>query len=294
MGLLWLDHVVIRVRDRDAALAWYRDAIGLMEMARQGEAVFLGCGGDEHFDLGLVPGGAGLDHFAFTVRDVAELEQVERRLSAGGVRTETRSGEPGVAAAIQFQLPSGHAMEVVVRQKEPGYIHPAQWQRPVLDTPTDVNHVTIQARDVQGLATFLHDVLGFRISDVYEPAPGVWGFAFLRVAENHHDVAIASGDADAILHHVAFLTGGIGNLSRFADRLARHDWPIEAGIGRHGPGGNLFLYVKDPTGNRVELGADMARVPDTDLPPRIWRGNFGQIFNVWTQALPPESFAQGT
>jgi len=293
MGLLWLDHVVIRVKDLDAALTWYRDAIGLIETARQGETVFLGCGGDEHFDVGLMPGGAGLDHFAFTVKDTAELEQIEHRLSDAGIRVETRSEEPGVAAAIQFQAPSGHAMEVVVRQKEPGYIHPAQWQRPALDTPTDINHVTVQARNIQELALFLQRLLGFRISDIFEPAPDVWGFAFLRVAENHHDLAIASADVDA-LHHIAFLTGGLGDLGRFADRLARLGWPIEAGIGRHGPGGNLFLYVKDPSGNRVELGADIARAPNADLPPRIWRNGFEQIFNVWTLTQPPESFAYGT
>ena len=80
----------------------------------------------------------------------------------------------------------------------------------------------------------------------------------------------------------------------FADRLGRFGWKIEAGVGRHGPGGNTFLYVRDPFGNRVEITADVARVPNRWEPPKVWTGDLSAIFNVWTEEPPPASFAEGT
>lgn len=75
MSLLAFDHAVIRVQDLEAARRWYCDLLGLIELARDGEFIYLGCGGDEHFDLGLRPGGVGLDHMAFSVASVSELEE---------------------------------------------------------------------------------------------------------------------------------------------------------------------------------------------------------------------------
>jgi len=135
----------------------------------------------------------------------------------------------------------------------------------------------------------------FAVSDIVQPTPeSPWVFAFTRVGENHHDVALALGDGGGKLHHVAFQVNGVGEVVHFADRLGRFGWKIEAGVGRHGPGGNTFLYVRDPFGNRVEITADVARVPNRWEPPKVWTGDLSAIFNVWTEEPPPASFAEGT
>jgi catechol 2,3-dioxygenase len=42
------------------------------------------------------------------------------------------------------------------------------------------------------------------------------------------------------------------------------------GPGRHGPGNNLFVFFDDPSGNHIELSAEMERFHDdlVDYPVR--------------------------
>ena len=47
---------------------------------------------------------------------------------------------------------------------------------------------------------------------------------------------------------------------------------IVRGIGKHGPGENLFLVFKDPDGNYVEYYAEMVQVTaDTPHAPKVWK-----------------------
>jgi hypothetical protein len=74
----------------------------------------------------------------------------------------------------------------------------------------------------------------------------------------------------------------------FADRLVRTGFRAEYGVGRHGPGSNIFLYTRGPCGNRVEFCADMALVPE-GTPPRIWQGLDDSIINSWAPYGPPRN-----
>jgi catechol 2,3-dioxygenase len=292
-----LDHVVIRVRDLEGALRWYRDMLGLMVLEHRDGAVFLGCGGDAHIDLGLISGGVGLDHAAFAVPDHMALVAAHQRFTERGARCSALepAREPGIAAAFRVMLPTGHTFEVVTRDGTTGYPHPIRWQTAAVHAPIDLSHVTLMVDDVRAAVEVLRDQLDFAVSDIVQPtAESPWVFAFTRVGENHHDVALALGEGGGKLHHVAFQVNGVGEIVHFADRLGRFGWKIEAGIGRHGPGGNTFLYVRDPFGNRIEMTADVARVPNRFEPPTVWTGDLSAIFNVWTEEPPPVSFAEGT
>ena len=86
-----IHHVVVNVRDLDASLAFYRDALGLQEQARLPSAGFLSAGGYHHH-VGLnswqsqggrpAPENApGLRSVALELSDVAALEALERRLA---------------------------------------------------------------------------------------------------------------------------------------------------------------------------------------------------------------------
>ncbi len=298
MSLLAFDHAVIRVQDLEAARRWYCDLLGLIELARDGEFIYLGCGGDEHFDLGLRPGGVGLDHMAFSVASVSEFEETRERYLARGIACSAieRNPEPGVAAAFRLTVPTGQVFEVMVRDGRTSYPHTTKWNPAAAHAPLDINHITFLADNVETPTRFYCEQLGFAFSDLLLPpdADNPWLFSFMRVGENHHDIAIVKGSVGNKLHHVAFLVNGVSEVVRFADRLGRFGWRIEAGVGRHGPGGNSFLYVRDPSGNRIEITADVAGLPNRFEPPRIWRGELSAVFNVWTEAPPPASFGDGT
>jgi len=295
--LMSLDHVVIRVRDLEDALRWYRDILGLMVLEERDGAAFLDCGGDAHIDLGLIAGGVGLDHAAFAVPGEAMLVATHQRFTERGVHCSAIEHVPesGIAAAFRVALPTSHTFEIVTRDGTTGYPHPTRWQTAAVHAPTDLSHVTLMVDDVRAAVEFLRDQLDFAVSDIVQPTvESPWVFAFTRVGENHHDVALALGEGGGKLPHVAFQVNRVGEIVHFADRLGRFGWKIEAGNGRHGPGGNTFLYVRDPFGNRVEITADVAHVPNRSEPPTVWTGDLSAIFNVWTEEPPPASFAEGT
>jgi catechol 2,3-dioxygenase len=290
MTLQALSHAVLRVDDREAALRWYRDALGLREMADEDGVLYLGCGGDETADVGLASGGAGLVSFAFSAGSTEGLDAVRSKLDARGVAHRPLDRRyPGIETGIAFELPSGHVMEAVVPKTRVQYVHATERDRA---EPLDADHINLHAADVRGTAEFLVDVLGFRISDVFRLGDD-WFACWCRIGEWHHDIAIARSDTGTTLHHVSLLTQGIGHHERIADRLARAGHRIEWGIGRHGPGSNLFVYMRDPNGNRVELTAEMARIIDRDAPTRFWDGDPAPILNQWG-VMPPPSFMEGT
>lgn len=56
---------------------------------------------------------------------------------------------------------------------------------------------------------------------------------------------------------------------------------IVRGIGKHGPGENLFLVFKDPDGNYCEFYAEMVQVTvDTPHTARVWDNDL-KAFDQW-------------
>lgn len=110
------------------------------------------------------------------------------------------------------------------------------------------------------------DILGFRLSDSTQRMD------FLRCGADHHTIALAHGQALS-LNHAAFEMKDIDALMYGAGRLVEHGYNIEWGLGRHGPGNNVFSYFIDPDGFVLEYTTDMEQIDeDTYLPkdPEYW------------------------
>lgn len=295
MSIQKVAHVEIKVSDVAEALEFHTDTLGLVELGRENGTVYLGCGGDDSCDVALRGGGTGLGHVAVQVADEDELKSYESRLMDMGVDVRSSTnGEPGQGRALRFAAPTGHVLEVVVAPENAPYLQPAlsKHRRETGIAPTDLCHVTLRTQDVKGLAEFLTAALDFKISDVFEPGPGVWAAAWTRAGEWHHDIALLSGSETETLDHVAFAMEGMDHIKRGIDALARADIGLETGPGRHGIGGNLFAYFWAPGGNRYELSAEMPRTVNPSAPHNVWN-DFPKGFSAWGQ-LPPETFAKGS
>jgi len=119
-----LGHVVLRIRDLERSLAFYRDCLGLREVARLGpRMVFLSCG-ESHHDLALQalgpnapdadPAAVGLYHVAFKVGDsLEELSAMKKRLEAAGVPILGASDHT-VSKALYLVDPDGIEVELYV------------------------------------------------------------------------------------------------------------------------------------------------------------------------------------
>jgi catechol 2,3-dioxygenase len=122
MGAKALGHAVLRVRDLERSLAFYRDTLGLKEVARYGpRMVFLSCG-ENHHDLALQqigksapdpnPAAVGLYHLAFKVGDnLQDLIEMKARLEKAGVQILGASDHT-VSKALYVMDPDGIEIEL--------------------------------------------------------------------------------------------------------------------------------------------------------------------------------------
>jgi catechol 2,3-dioxygenase len=120
-----LGHVVLRVRDLEASLAFYRDLLGMQEAARyRGVMVFLTFGSGNHHDLALQeigdgaadadPGAVGLYHVAFKVGDsLDELRAWVTKLQQAGV-TILGASDHRVSQSLYVVDPDGIEIELFV------------------------------------------------------------------------------------------------------------------------------------------------------------------------------------
>ena len=64
------------------------------------------------------------------------------------------------------------------------------------------------------------------------------------------------------LNHIAFVMPDLDAVMRGAGRMSDAGWPIEWGVGRHGPGNNVFSYFVGPDDFVIEYTADVLQVDD--------------------------------
>jgi catechol 2,3-dioxygenase len=64
------------------------------------------------------------------------------------------------------------------------------------------------------------------------------------------------------MNHIAFLMPDLESVMRGAGRMIDRGYPIGWGVGRHGPGDNVFAYFVDPMGFVIEHTAEVLQVDD--------------------------------
>lgn len=118
-------HVVLKVRDLGRSAKFYREVIGLTEVARfPGRMVFFSATGQNHHDLALLavgpgaPGpqheGVGLYHVALKIgNSLADLRAAKAHLEAHGI-TKIRVTDHRVSQSIYLNDPDGNGLELFV------------------------------------------------------------------------------------------------------------------------------------------------------------------------------------
>ena len=136
-----LGHAVLKVRSLAVSVPFYRDVLGLTEVARHGkQMVFFSCG-ENHHDLALLELGeqasspdadqVGLYHLAFKVGDALdELRAFRDHLAACGVALAGQS-DHRVSQSVYCHDPDGIMIELYVDAD------PTLWR----DDPGAVAHI---------------------------------------------------------------------------------------------------------------------------------------------------------
>lgn len=132
-----------------------------------------------------------------------------------------------------------------------------------------IDHLSIFAPDAFALTEF-YGRLGFRNSEYLAHGNKLLG-AFMYRKGTCLDLAVIE-DRGPRLHHFAYTTPNSELIFTACDIAGIHGYgsSVERGPGRHGPGGMLFVYLRDPDGHRVEIFDSHYQTIDVETVPYRW------------------------
>ncbi|MGY5801296.1 VOC family protein [Rhizobium sp. LEGMi12c] len=247
-----LRSVELGTPDLATSVDFYTRVWGLDVVAEVGDKVFLAATGDDFHVLELKQSDrAELRKISFRVGTPEELGSLFAKTVAAGCTVLREIGPAdGPARGERFVIrePQGSVLEFVCGDRR-------KQGRVVASRPGRLAHVNINSSQIEALSAFYRDVLGFRLTDRSRL------MAFLRCNDDHHAVVLAEAPSNG-LNHVAFLMPDLESVMRGSGRVVDHGYPIGWGVGRHGPGDNVFAYFVDPQGVVIEYTAEVLQVDD--------------------------------
>ena len=264
--------------DVAAGARFYTDVWRLTPVAERNGSVYLRGSGGYHHILALHPRPKpSLLCINLEARDRAAVDALHASVARAGVpaiEPPAAVNEPGGGYAFSFADPEGRVLRIIAG----GERHADANMVP--DRPHKVTHVVLNTPQQEAAAKFWVDVLGFSVSDRSL-------LTFVRCNSDHHSVAFHPGESSS-LHHVAFEMRDVDSVMRGVGRMRDSGRPIEWGLGRHGPGNNVFAYFVGPEEFVIEYTAEIEQVDDATpvRKPADWAYPAGHS-DLWGATPPP-------
>ncbi len=259
------------VPDLAGTKKFYEECWGLESVADEDGAVYLRATGSEHHILVLREGvEKRLQRINLAASDKAAVEGLHENAKGLGADVDTPAAilEPGGGYGFVFRDLDGRDYRISsdVAQHE---------AKPMeADKPFKISHVVQNSSDRMAQSDHFIDMLGFKLSD------RTGYMDFIRCSSDHHSIAWTEIKRPT-MNHCAFEVPSHDALMRGSGRMQRSGFPVEWGVGRHGPGNNVFAYFIDPNGYVIEYTAEVEQVddsykvgmPDDWIRPADWNGD---------------------
>ena len=270
--------VDLGVPDVAAHARFYAGTWRLSTVAERHGSVYMRGTGAYHHILALHPREqAGLLSINLAAANREAVDALHARVTAAGapqVDVPAAIAEPGGGYGFAFADPEGRQLRVIAGDAR----HADARTQP--DQPEKITHVVLNTARQEEAAAFWVKALGFEVSDRSL-------LTFIRCNADHHNVAFHPGESST-LHHIAFEMDGIDSVMRGAGRMRDAGHPIEWGLGRHGPGNNVFAYFVGPDDFVIEYTAEIEQVDERYRVrrPSEWAYPAGHS-DLWGATPPP-------
>jgi catechol 2,3-dioxygenase len=252
--------VELGVRNLHQSAEFYTKLWALEEITSEGDAImFRGTCGEHHLLTLRERPKPSLLGVHFAAADRATVDQLCGKTRGFGIKIVSEPAPLSVAAGggygFRFETPDGLPMSISSDILQ----HPDI----VLDSsrPSKISHVVLNSARTDDQVPFFIDVLGFKLSDSTRM------MEFLRCCADHHSVAIFR-DKGPSLNHVAYEVPSIDGLMRGTGRLKQNGCDTEWGVGRHGPGNNVFSYFIEPDGFVTEYTTELEQIDEATHVPQ--------------------------
>ncbi len=144
-----------------------------------------------------------------------------------------------------------------------------------------LQHITFTSENLDGFVDFYVKKLGFKISDKVINKRGQLTTCFMRSNQEHHTVACFLSNKSG-LDHYSFEAGTWEWIKNWCDHFSKQNIQLIWGPGRHGPGNNLFAFIEDLDGNKIEISAELEIVHDRET--KKWPHE-PKTLNLWGNAI---------
>jgi catechol 2,3-dioxygenase-like lactoylglutathione lyase family enzyme len=273
-----LRSITLRTTKKKECERYYSGPWGLIPIHISDERTLFRGTDSEHHVLELLSAeDTGLDKLCLSVASRDEVISAAEVVEAAGYDVLSPPGELaslGGGFGFTTRDPDGNAVGISSHVKA----HPVIDDQPFL--LERISHMLLNTPDVTRMAEFYVDTLGFAISDRYEND----AIIFLRCNEAHHCLVLGESKTTGI-QHIAFDVRDYDALMHGVGRLRRAGLDPLWGVGRHGPGGNIFAYFADPNGYVVEITCELLH-PSDDYEPQTWVRSV-ENGDVWGSAGAP-------
>jgi len=278
-----LRSIELGVPDLARSRKFYVEAWGLEEVRSEGDTAYLRGTGPEHHVLSLrrspQPALLGV-HLAADDRGAVDRLHAKAKAFGADVLSAPAPLPGGAGGGYGFALRTPEGLPLHISSDV------ARCSSVISDRsrPAKITHVVLNTARMDKQMAFFRDLLGFRLSD------STRRMEFLRCGPDHHSVALAHSDGHS-LNHVAYEMQNIDGLMRGCGRLAQRDLKAEWGVGRHGPGNNVFAYFIDPSGLVAEYTTEVDQIDEAEYLPasaEYWE-NFPMRPCRWGMAREPSA-----
>ena len=264
-------HIVLNVADLEKSKHFYTEIVGLVVTAETSDTVYLrGLSEACHHSLALIRSHKAAytcKRIGFRVFLNEDLDVAYRFFSEEGLDAEWVD-VPHQGRTLHVSDPFGTPLELCATMET----------RPRLYLDKDkfkgahaqrIDHFQIFSPNTYQSCAF-YSRLGFRNSEYLSHGEKLLG-AFMYRKGTCLDLAIVENSGPC-MHHFAYIVPESHNIFTACDIAGIHGYgqEVERGPGRHGPGGMLFVYLRDPDGHRVELCDGHYQTIDTEIEPVRW------------------------
>ncbi len=305
-----LGHVEIGVTNLEKSVWFFTEVMGLSVSAEEGDRVYLRAWQDfDHHTLVLKKSDtSGVQQIGWRVSSSEALRAFERQFK--DMRIDHKWVEAGLKKAqgdsIQFRSPAGLPVELywekekfvttdpATASKLPS--HPSKYTGKGV-SPRRFDHVNIMVNDVVKEQQWWTDLLGIHHRYYVQNENDVRLGSWLSRTNIAHEIALMrnANQNGALFHHLAYYLDSPDELIRAANLMAENEIKIEWGPGKHGTSGAQFIYVIEPSGNRVEIWTGGFLIFAPDWEPIEWNPEVGPLgLDLWGSKAPESYFTYGT
>jgi catechol-2,3-dioxygenase len=275
-----LRSVQFGVVDLAAAADFFSGPWGLEVMARTPTSVYLRAAGASGYVIGLHKRDkTEVLRADFRAASRAALEAKRAALQEQGVQVGAIEAllEPGGGFGLSFRDPEGRLIMLVADDARDA-VAPT-----IKNAPLKLSHLVLNTPQPDVLEKFYAGALGFRVVDRTRK------MFFLNCNSDHHTIAVVPSDVST-LHHLAFEMSGFDAVMRGVGRMRDAGFNIGWGVGRHGPGNNIFAYFSGFEGLPLEYTAEVQQIDETYAPGAVdkWVPQPGRN-DQWGAAGPPST-----